>query len=62
MATHMHLPAAMLPHCSCHIFPPRIVQDPIVVCGPVQPTPAILEIPSKDLPYDPSKDSILCVL
>ena len=24
-----------------------------------QPTPAILEIPSKDHPYDPSKDSIL---
>lgn len=24
-----------------------------------QPIPAILEIPSKDTPYDPSKDSIL---
>lgn len=24
-----------------------------------QPTPAVLEIPSKDLPYDASKDSIL---
>lgn len=23
------------------------------------PTPAVLEIPSKDHPYDPSKDSIL---
>jgi V-type H+-transporting ATPase subunit F len=23
------------------------------------PVPAVLEIPSKDLPYDPSKDSIL---
>ena len=25
----------------------------------LQPTPAILEIPSKDQPYDPSQDSIL---
>lgn len=25
----------------------------------LQPVPAILEIPSKDLPYDPSQDSIL---
>jgi len=25
----------------------------------VQPTPAVLEVPSKDQPYDPSKDSIL---
>jgi len=25
----------------------------------LQPSPAVLEIPSKDLPYDPSQDSIL---
>ena len=25
----------------------------------LQPTPAVLEVPSKDQPYDPSKDSIL---
>jgi len=25
----------------------------------MEPTPAVLEIPSKDHPYDPSKDSIL---
>ncbi len=26
---------------------------------PTQPVPAVLEIPSKDRPYDPSKDSVL---
>lgn len=35
----------------------------VVVCCSVltcpQPVPAVLEIPSKDKPYDPSKDSIL---
>ncbi len=31
----------------------------IPVCVVVQPTPAVLEVPSKDQPYDPSKDSIL---
>ena len=30
-----------------------------VIDGHTAPVPAILEIPSKDHPYDPSKDSIL---
>jgi V-type H+-transporting ATPase subunit F len=30
-----------------------------LIDGHTAVTPAILEIPSKDLPYDPSKDSIL---
>ena len=30
-----------------------------VIDGHTQPIPAVLEIPSKDHPYDPSKDSIL---
>ncbi|UYV82692.1 ATP6V1F [Cordylochernes scorpioides] len=30
-----------------------------LIDGHTKPTPAILEIPSKDQPYDPSKDSIL---
>lgn len=30
-----------------------------VIDGHTQPIPAVLEIPSKDHPYDASKDSIL---
>ncbi|CAL5221643.1 g3870 [Coccomyxa viridis] len=30
-----------------------------LIDGYIQPIPAILEIPSKEHPYDPSKDSIL---
>lgn len=30
-----------------------------VIDGHTQPVPAVLEIPSKDHPYDASKDSIL---
>ncbi|KAI2796574.1 hypothetical protein RDWZM_010133 [Blomia tropicalis] len=30
-----------------------------LIDGHTQPIPAILEIPSKDQPYDPNKDSIL---
>lgn len=32
---------------------------PVPSCCLLQPVPALLEIPSKDSPYDPNQDSLL---
>lgn len=57
-ATHKHRPPA------CHAHAPPHLQT---IAGMIRhlldaytkPVPAILEIPSKDAPYDPAQDSVL---